>query len=135
MAIQLSVAARNAILDAIEATIGATAILKFRTGAAPATCVAADSGTVVATLALPADWMSAAASGVKAQLGAWSDASADSTNTIEHFRIYDSGGTVCGMQGTVTISGGGGDITIAAVAITIGQTVTITSFSLTAANA
>ena len=59
MAIQLSVVVRNARLDAIETAIGASAILKVRTGAVPANCAAADSGTVLATVNLPADWMDA----------------------------------------------------------------------------
>lgn len=42
MAIQLSAAARNALLDAIETAIGATAVLKIRTGAAPADVATAD---------------------------------------------------------------------------------------------
>src|SRR5690348_9916076 len=101
MAIQLSVSVRNARLDQIESTIGTSAILKIRTGAAPADCAAADSGTVLATLTLPSDWMAAAASGSKAKSGTWQDARADATGTAAHFRIYDSGGTTCHLQGTV----------------------------------
>lgn len=63
MAIQFSVTAANALLDQIETTIGASAVMKIRTGAAPANCATADSGTVLATLTLPADWMSAASGG------------------------------------------------------------------------
>ena len=77
MALQYSVAVNNARLDAIETTIGATAILRIRTGAQPATCATADAGTVLATLTLPADWMSAAAAGAKAKLGTWQDTSAE----------------------------------------------------------
>jgi hypothetical protein len=50
MAIQLSVGVRNAMLDAVESTIGTSAVLKIRTGAQPATVATADSGTVLATL-------------------------------------------------------------------------------------
>lgn len=63
MALQYSVAVRNARLDAVETTIGASAILKIRTGAVPASCATADAGTVLATLALPADYMAAASGG------------------------------------------------------------------------
>ena len=69
MAIQYSVAVNNAKLDAIETTIGISAILKIRTGAAPANCAAADAGTVLATLSLPSDWMAGAASAAKAKSG------------------------------------------------------------------
>ncbi len=134
MAVQLSVAVRNARLDSIETTIGTSAVLKIRSGAQPASCATADSGTVLATLNLPTDWMAAASSGSKAILGTWQDLSADATGTAGHFRIYDSGGTVCGIQGSITATGGGGDMTLDNTSIASGQTVTITTFTLTDAN-
>jgi hypothetical protein len=135
MALQLSVGVRNARLDAIESTIGTSAVLKIRTGAAPADVATADSGTVLATLSLPSDWMAAASSGSKAKAGTWEDASADATGTAAHFRIYASDGTTCHMQGTVTITGGGGDLTVDNTSFASGQSFTITSFTLTDGNA
>jgi len=135
MAVQLSVAVRNARLDAIETNIGTSAVLRIRSGAPPATCATADSGTVLATLNLPTDWMAAASSGSKAISGTWQDLSADAAGTAGHFRIYDSGGTVCGIQGTVTATGGGGDMTLDNTSIASGQQVTVTTFTLTDANA
>lgn len=135
MAVQLSIAVRNARLDSIETTIGTSAILRIRSGAQPATCATADSGTVLATLNLPSDWMSAAASGSKSLLGTWQDLSADATGTAGHFRVYDSTGTTCGIQGSITATGGGGDMTLDNTSIASGQQVTITSFTLTDANA
>lgn len=135
MAVQLSVAVRNARLDAIETSIGTSAVLKIRTGAQPASCATADSGTVLATLNLPSDWMAAASSGSKAKSGTWEDLSADNTGTAAHFRVYASDGTTCGIQGSVTATGGGGDMTLDNTSIASGQTVTITSFTLTDANA
>ncbi|CAB4152621.1 hypothetical protein UFOVP605_16 [uncultured Caudovirales phage] len=135
MAVQLSVAVRNAMLDAIETTIGATAVLRIRTGAQPATCATADSGTVVATITLPADYFSAASGGTKSLLGTWTDASADAAGTAGHFRIYDSTGVTCGYQGTVTATGGGGDMTVDNVVFAAGQSFTVTTFTITAGNA
>jgi len=135
MAVQLSVAVRNARLDAIETNIGTSAVLRIRTGAPPATCATADSGTVLATLNLPSSWMADAASGSKAISGTWQDLTADATGTAAHFRVYDSGGTVCGIQGTVTATGGGGDMTLDNTSIASGQQVTVTTFTLTDANA
>ena len=135
MALQLSVAARNALLDAIETATGTLAILKIRTGAPPATCATADSGTVLATASLPSDWMAAASSGTKALSGTWQDASADAAGTAGHFRIYDSAGTTCHLQGTVTATAGGGDMTVDNVVFAAGQTFNVTSFTLTAPNA
>ena len=135
MAIQLSVAVRNARLDAIESTIGGTAILRIRTGTVPATCATADSGTILAALTLPADWMAAASGGAKAYTAPWADSSADNAGTAEHVRIYESGGTVCGLQGTVTATGGGGDMTVDNTTFAAAQAFSITSFTLTAGNA
>ena len=135
MTVQLSTAVRNARLDAIESTIGTAAVLKIRTGAAPANCGTADSGTVLATLSLPSDWMNAASGGTKTLLGTWQDASADASGTAAHYRIYDSGGTVCGVQGTVTATGGGGDLTLDNVVLAAAQPVNITSFTFTEGNA
>ena len=134
MAVQLSVAVRNARLDAIETSIGTSAVLKIRTGAAPATCATADSGTVLATLNLPTDWMAAASSGSKSKSGTWEDLTADNTGTAGHFRVYASDGTTCGIQGTVTATGGGGDMTLDNTSIASGQAVSITTFTLTDAN-
>jgi hypothetical protein len=90
MAFQLGTAERNAANDAIETSIGTTATLEVRTGTPPANCAAADTGTVVATITLPADWLAASASGAKTILGTWQDASADATGRAGHFRIKAS---------------------------------------------
>lgn len=135
MTLQFSVAVRNAELDAIETAIGVSAILKIRSGAPPANCGTADSGTVLATLNLPSDWMAAAGSGSKAKSGTWEDASADAAGTAAHFRLYASDGTTCHGQGTVTATGGGGDLTVDNVSFAAGQAFTITGFTLTAGNA
>ena len=135
MAIQLSVAVRNARLDAFETAVGTSAILKIRTGAQPANCAAADSGTVLATLTLPSDWMAGASGGSKALSGTWQDASADAAGTAAHFRIYDSGGSTCHLQGSITITGGGGDMELDNTNLNTGQQFSITGFTLTDANA
>lgn len=135
MALQLSTSARNGLLDAIETATGTSAILRIRTGAPPATPATADSGTVLAQATLPSDWMAAASGGTKALSGTWQDASADAAGTAGHFRIYDSGGTVCHLQGTVTATGGGGDMTVDNAVFAVAQTFTVTSFTLTAPNA
>ena len=135
MTIQLSTTVRNARLDAIESTIGTSAVLKIRSGAAPANVGTADSGTVLATLTLPSDWMAAASSGSKAKSGTWEDTSADATGTAAHFRLYASDGTTAHMQGTVTATGGGGDMTVDNVSFAAAQAFSITGFTLTDGNA
>jgi hypothetical protein len=133
MAVQLSVAVRNARLDAIETTIGALAVLKIFTGSPPVNCAAADSGTVLATVNLPSDWMAAASDGSKSKSSTWEDLSADNTGTAGHFRVYDNGVTACGIQGTVGTSGT--DMTVNSTSFTAGQSFTVNTFTITDGNA
>jgi hypothetical protein len=135
MAIQLSVAVRNARLDAIETAVGASAKLKIRSGAQPASCATADSGTVLATFDLPADYLAAAGSGAKALAGTWQETAADAAGTAAHYRLYATDGTTCHIQGSVTATAGGGDLTLDNVVIAVDQVVTITGFTLTDGNA
>lgn len=134
MALKFSTAVRNAMLDAIESTIGTAAILKIRTGAAPATCATADSGTVLSTVNLPSDWMAAASSGAKSKSGTWEDTSADAAGTAAHWRLYASDGTTCHAQGTVTATSGGGDMELDNVVLAAGQDFQVTSFTINAPN-
>ena len=135
MAFQFSTSARNDALDAIETAVGTSSILRIRTGAPPANCAASRTGTVLVTMTLPSDWLAAASSGSKVKAGTWQDSSADNTGTAAHFEIMDSGGTTCHMQGTVTATGGGGDMEIDNTSIASGQQVTVTAFTLTAGGA
>lgn len=133
MAVQHSVAVQNARLDAKETTIGASAKLQLRTGAQPADCATADSGTLLVEMDLPSDWMAAAAAGSKAKSGTWSDVGV-AAGTAGHYRIKDSSGTTCHEQGSVTGTGGGGDIELDNPVIAVDQVVTISTFSWTEAN-
>jgi len=135
MAFQFSTASRNAAADALETAIGGSAVLKIRSGAVPAGVGTADAGTVLATLNLPADWLSAASNGVKSLSGTWQDLTADAAGTAGHFRIYASDGTTAHIQGTITATGGGGDMTLDNVNIAAGQQVTVTAFSITVGGA
>jgi hypothetical protein len=128
MAFQYSVAVRNAKLDQIETTIGATAVLKIFSGAEPANCAAADPSGPLCTITLPADWMAAAGSGSKAKLGTWSN-TASGAGVAASWRIYESTATTCHIQGNTT------DMTFDNTNIAVGQVVTVNSFTLTAGNA
>jgi hypothetical protein len=132
MPFQFSTAARNASLDAIETAIGASPILRIRTGAPPANCAAARTGTILATMTLPADFMAAASGGSKGLSGTWQDAAADAAGTAGHFEIMDASGTTCHIQGNITATGGGGDMEIQNTSIAVGQQITVTAFNITA---
>jgi len=134
MALKLSTTVKNARLDSIESAIGTAPVLKIRSGAAPAAITDADSGDVLASLELPSDWLAAASNGTKAISGTWQDTSADAAGTAGHFRIYASDGTTQHIQGTVTATGAGGDMTLDNTSIAAGQSITITSFTITDGN-
>ena len=128
---QYSTSVNNARLDAVETTIGTAPTLKLYSGAAPANCAAVDSGTLLASIVLPSDWMASAANATKAGAGLpWSGtASAGSAATPTHFRLFQ--GATCAMQGTAGI--GTGECQVNGT-ITSGQTVSVSSFKINAAN-
>ncbi len=134
MALQMSTAVRDAMANQIESTVGSSPKLQIRTGSPPANCAAADTGTLLVEMTLPADWLSAASGGTVSKLGTW-QANAVAGGTAGHFRIKNSAGTVTHLQGTVTATGGGGDLTLDNTNIANGQTVTITAFDITQGNA
>lgn len=142
MALQYSVAVRNARLDAVEtAIIGSGsplkhAILELRSGPPPADCSAADSGTLLAQIILPTDLMAAASAGSKAKQGTWTGTGAG-TGDIAHFRVKEMGSPdVTHIQGTVGLSGSPSyDMTVDNTSVTPGQAITVSTFTLTAGNA
>jgi len=136
MAIVLSPTMKRVILDG-DFNSGSginfdSGVLEIRSGAAPGP-EAAEGGTLLASITLPADAFAAASGSAIAKAGTWQDASADGTGTAAHFRMRrsgDSGGastTTSRLEGTVGTSGS--DINLDSVSITAGQSVTITSFS------
>ena len=135
MAFQLSVASRNATLAAIETAVGINPILTINTGTNPADAATANTGTVLATMVLPSDWLGTAAAGSIALSGTWQDLSADDSGTAGYFRLHTNDGTVCHMQGTVTATGAGGDMQLDNTNIATGQQINITTFTITAGGA
>jgi len=129
MALRLDDDVRNDLLDGIDSTFN-SGTLEIRTGAQPASANDAASGTVLATITLPADAFAAAASGAKAKLGTWSDTSADATGTAGHFRMRN-GADTRRIDGDITITSGGGEMELDSLSITIGQVVTVATFTLT----
>lgn len=134
--IQDSVAVRNAMLDAMETAIGTSPVLELRSGSPPANCAAADTGTLLAQITLPSDWLSAAAAGAKSKNGTWSGTGA-ATGVVGHFRLKDSGSPdTCHQQGTVGPTGSPTyDMTIDNVNVASGQAISVTSYVRTRGNA
>lgn len=127
MAFQYGATLRNNQVAQIQATIGAAGLLKIFSGAEPANCAAADPAGLLATIALPAAFLTSSG-GVTTIAGSWS-AAASASGTAQSFRMYDGGG-VCQVQGNVTT-----DLVLNNTNITSGQTVSVTAFTVTAGNA
>ena len=127
---QISVAQQNARLEAMETEAGASPIMKIYTGSLPANVAAARTGTVLATLALPSDFMVAASGGTKAYNPTWADNSADNAGTAGYFTLFKNDGTTACWQGDITATGGNGAMTIDNIVFAAGQAFTITAFTL-----
>ena len=137
MAWSLSTAAnlarRNAALSAVIGAIDANAsagTLKIYTGASPGVG-SAPTGTLLATVTLGKPSFGSV-SGGSASLVDPAAVTAVGTGTAGYCRVADGGGTAV-MDGTVTATGGGGDLELASTAISSGQTVDITGGTLTQA--
>jgi hypothetical protein len=132
MAVQRSVTSRNASLDAHETAVGTSPLLRIYTGAQPADCAAAASGTLLVEMALPSDWLANASSGSKAKAGTWSGIGI-AEGVAGHYRITNTAGDTAHEQGSCGI--GTGDMQLDNTNIATGQTVTVTAYSITAGNA
>src|SRR5262245_45493269 len=127
MAFQYGTTLRNNQVGQIQSTVGGSGTLKIFSGAEPANCAAADPSGLLCTITLPATFLTSSG-GVTTIAGTWS-ATASGTGTAQSFRIYD-GSVVCHVQGNTTT-----DLVLNNTSIASGQTVTVTSFSVTAGNA
>jgi hypothetical protein len=117
-----------------KATIEVSAKIKVYTGAQPANCAASATGTLLVEWDLASNWASAASSGSIALSSTPLSATAVGTGTAGYYRVDAVDGTTCHMQGSVTATGGGGDLTVDNTSISSGQTANITSWSITDGN-
>jgi hypothetical protein len=134
MAIGISTAAQNAGVNAIaglvDADVGAGTIT-IRTGAGPATANDAPTGTLLATLTLNDPAFSTGVAGVATlDVTPAVTTTGVAAGTAGYFRLHDNSGDVV-LQGSVTVTAGGGDLELNTTSIAIGTTVEITSGTLT----
>ena len=124
-------AACDAVVDLLDGGSGA-GYIEIRTGSPPSNVDDAATGTLLATLPLsdPAFGSAADANpgGIATASAITSDSSADATGTAGWFRGFDSNG-VAVIQGTVGTSDA--DLILASTSITTGNTVSITSWTVT----
>lgn len=129
----------NAMSDLVTA-IGATGALMVLTGAAPASVATIDTGTVL--VVLPLSTTAGTVSAGVLTFNAITSATASATGNAAHFLICTTNvtancvaasSTTRVIQGTVATSGA--DLNFGSIAFSSGQTVSVTSFSITAIGA
>ncbi len=134
MTVRISTAARNAMVDAVKALIDAGAgagKIRIYTGTQPAGPGSSASGTLLADVPFADPSFDATSSGsAAADVSPALTTTGAADGTAGWFRVLDSN-NVAIIDGSVTATGGGGDLTLSTTAITTGLTVTITGFSLT----
>lgn len=141
MALGWSTALANSVLDNfLNSGAGQSflnsAIIEIRSGTRPASADTAPAGTLLAEITAPADAMAAASSGACAKSGTWADASADASGTAAWFRVKLSGDagttntTDKRLDGNVTVTGGGGDMTVNDTSVVSASPFTINTFTL-----
>lgn len=124
-----SISLRNSMIGQYEVYLGASPVLELRSGVAPSTCEASDQGTLLASIVLPSDWMTAPVDGSISLQGAWSG-TGSASGTVGHYRLKNSGG-VCHEQGSVYQSGGSGDLELDNTNIAPNQIVQVTTWTRT----
>lgn len=136
MPLKFGTALRDARANSIESTAGAAPLLRVYSGAPPTNPGDAASGTLLAELTLPSSWLTASSGGVVTKDGTWTTGvgGAATSGTAGYFRVLNAAGSVVHIQGNITTTGGGGDMTLDSVVITAGQSVTINTFTLTEGN-
>ena len=133
MAIKYDTTTRNAMLDALIARVGTSGLLRIYNGTRPA-----DPGTAITTqtmlveLTCNATAFAPAASGGVLTANAISNGTAAATGTASWFRLFQSNGTTAIMDGDVATSGA--DLNLNNTSIATGQTVSVTSFTITDGN-
>lgn len=132
MAVNIGNAFRDALLDGgVNGAFPAGSFLRLYTGSRPALTTDAASGTLLAEITLPATPWAASSGNSKSKNGTWEDASANASGTAGWARLLNAAGTVV-VDFTVTVTAGGGDITMASTTVTVAKKVTINTLVLAA---
>jgi hypothetical protein len=135
MVIRLATATRDALANAIttRADSGTSAAtIKVYSGTQPASANSAASGTLLATFTCSDPSFGASSTGViTLDITPAVTTTGAAAGTAGWFRLEANGATATVLDGSVTASGGGGDMTVDNTSIAVGQTVTITSGTIT----
>lgn len=118
----------DAIVDSLDAGSGAGTIA-IRSGTRPTLPTDTATGTLLATVTCADPAFGSASSGVATMTDPGS-VNAVATGTASWFRAFDSDGNAK-FDGSVTATGGGGDLTLGTVSITSGLAVDLTGGTIT----
>jgi anthranilate phosphoribosyltransferase len=131
LAISLAVARKNEMLDALINECNSGKLRIYADATPPATADTALGDAVqLAELTLNATSFPSASGGTLTANAITGDSSADATGTAAFFRIYQSDGSTVVWQGSVTATGGGGDLQLATVSIVAAAVINVTSLTL-----
>ena len=129
-------------LTAVQTSVGAGGLLRIYSTTAAAHPGSTEPTGLLCTITLPTTFITVTAGTTSAAAfttiasGPWSNTASGGgagTNAVS-FRIYDSAATTCHVSGLVSATGGGGELQLNNVSIATGQTVSVTAFTITAAN-
>lgn len=133
MAVRLSTALRNAFATDVKtlADAGAgPAFIEIRTGTQPATPDTAPTGTLLASVIMDDPSFTGPVTGVITAAGLPNSDPADADGTAGWFRIRDSNTNPI-IDGSATMTGGGGDMIIDNTSFVAGQVFSINSLTVT----
>jgi hypothetical protein len=145
-ATEISYALAAAMLDnAVNTTLNEgtdDAIINIYTGAPPADCETAPSGTLLGTCIMnTTPFIAAANQNPNAMIdenAITDDSSADTGGTAGYFRVYstntpggEAGKLNCHIQGTAGVSGDTPDLTLDDKVIVVGGTISVTDYQIT----
>lgn len=123
----LSTAVRDSRANTIVTAIGNGGKVAFYNGTQPATCGTATTELYRGTLGTP----SGTVTGGVLTFNVPADTAASTTGTATWGRFYNTDGTTCVVDFTVSATGGGGTVTINSTSLTSGVNVHFNSFVLT----
>jgi hypothetical protein len=121
-------ATRTVLVDALTDLIDGGSI-EIRSGTRPASAADAATGTLLATITLESPSFAGGSAGV-ATVADPDPVDADADGTASWFRAFTSGAATA-FDGSVTQTGGGGDITLATVELVEGLSIDITGGTIT----
>jgi len=131
MAMQVSVAARNALLEDVATSLVTPTLRVMRILNASQSSPDTQTGTVLAEITLPSSPFAAASAGSMSLTNTWQDLSINTTGTAVAFRLVGANSPGYNVSGTVGVAGSGADMIVDTVSFIAGQSFVVTSLTMT----